>query len=146
MEIDVMSGSVPVVDPADMKTMWDRYQTPDAPTGMAAWRDILDNADVAAIGYRCTILQMLRSVWIGGEPSENAFKVAASMELNWPTVGAVQQGLPFNLVKRLTGLYTPGKIRLHPHRGWYQHRRGEAVSMICRSVFVTLCYPTEWGA
>jgi hypothetical protein len=40
---------------------------------------------------------MLRAAWTLGEPRENAFKVAAKMDLNWPQVGVVQSGFLFNL-------------------------------------------------
>ena len=109
-EIDDLLGkpgeSVPVVDAADLKVMWDYAQkvlaehpgSTHAAIGAAVWKNVCrPGVDIEAAGYRCTILTLLRSVWIGGEPSENAFKVAARMDLNWPEVGIVQQGLPFNL-------------------------------------------------
>jgi hypothetical protein len=100
-EIDNLLGkpgeSVPVVDAADLKVMWEYSQKPDAATGMAACKDLFPNVDLEATGYRLTILRMLRCVWVGGEPSENAFKVAATIDLTWPPVDVVQQGSLFNL-------------------------------------------------
>jgi hypothetical protein len=109
-EIDDLLGkpgeSVPAVDAADLKVMWDYSQevlamhpgATSASVGAAVWKNVCrPGVDLAAVGYRCTILTMLRSVWVGGEPSENAFKVAARMDLNWPEVGVVRDGLPFNL-------------------------------------------------
>lgn len=101
-EIDNLLGkpgeSVPVVDAADLKVMWEYSQKPDAATGMAACKDLFPNVDlVEATGYRLTILRRLQSVWVGGEPSENAFKVAATIDLTWPPVGVIQTEPLFNL-------------------------------------------------
>jgi hypothetical protein len=109
-EIDDLLGkpgeSVPVVDAADLKVMWDYSQevlamhpgATGAAVGAAAWKDMCrPGTDIRAAGYRFTILMMLRCVWVGGEPSENAFKVAATIDLTWPPVGVVQQGSLFNL-------------------------------------------------
>jgi hypothetical protein len=108
-EIDDLLGkpgeSVPVVDAADIKVMWDYSQevlalhprATSVSVGTAVWKNLLPSADIAAVGYRCGILMTLRSVWVGGEPSETAFKVAARIDLTWPPVGVVQQGSVFNL-------------------------------------------------
>ena len=111
-EIDDLLGkpgeSVPVVDAADIKVMWDYSQKLKAEhgdgvaVGVGVWRQLLaPGVDIKAVGYRLGMLSMfemmLRAAWAGGEPSENAFKVAARMDLNWMQVGVVRNGLPFNL-------------------------------------------------
>jgi hypothetical protein len=111
-EIDDLLGkpgeSVPVVDAADIKVIWDYSQKLKAehPDGVAVgegvWKQLLaPGVDIRAVGYRCSMLSMLemmlRPAFTGGEPTENAFKVAARMDLNWMQVGVVHNGLPFNL-------------------------------------------------
>ena len=58
-------------------------------------------ADIAATAYRGSVLKMLEvemcAAWTGGELSENAFKVAAKMDLKWMAIGVVYEGLPVNL-------------------------------------------------
>jgi hypothetical protein len=101
--------AVPVVDVGDIKVMWTHGQKLKAlhPEGSVAvcvniWKQLCSpGADVRAVSYRCTILglleMMLRAAWTGGELSENAFRVAATMDLDWMPVGVVQNALPFNL-------------------------------------------------
>ena len=104
--------SVPVVDAADIKVMWTECQKLKAEypeyaegggaIGMSVWKQILaPGVDVGAVGYRFGVLgfleMMLRAAWPLGEPTENAFKVAAKMNFNWPQVGVVQSGFLFNL-------------------------------------------------
>lgn len=104
--------SVPVVDAADIKVMWTygqelKAQHPEygegaAAVGMSVWKQIMaPDVDIRAVGFRCGMLSMLemmlRAAWTLGEPSENAFKVAARMDMNWPQVGVVRNGLLFNL-------------------------------------------------
>ncbi len=115
-EIDGLLGkpgeSVPVVDAADLKAMWAYCQTLRAEhpeyaeggvaIGVSVWKQILaPGVDIKAVGYRFGMLgfleMMLRAAWTLEEPSENAFKVAARMDLNWPQVGVVQSGFLFNL-------------------------------------------------
>jgi hypothetical protein len=101
------SESVPVVDAADLKTMWAYGQKLKAEhggmaVGMSVWKQILaPGVDIRAVGYRIGVLSMLemmlRAAWTLGEPTENAFKVAARMDLNWPQVGVVHNGFLFNL-------------------------------------------------
>jgi hypothetical protein len=69
---------------------------------MDNWKRLCSpGADIRAVSYRCSMLglleMMLRAAWTGGELSENAFKVAAMMDLDWMAVGVVQNGLPFSL-------------------------------------------------
>ncbi len=100
--------SVPVVDAADLKMVWTYGQTlkvehgEGVAVGMSVWKQLLaPSVDIRAICYRLGMLSMLemmlRAAWIVGEPSENAFKVAARMDLNWPQVGIVRNGFLFNL-------------------------------------------------
>ena len=113
-EIDDLLGkpgeNVPVVDAADIKVIWTYCQklkaqhpgSSNIAVGMSVWKELCSpGADIRAVSYRCSILglleMMLRPAWPGGEPSENAFKVAARMDLNWMQVGVVRKGLPFNL-------------------------------------------------
>ena len=107
------SGSVPVVDAADLKVMWAysqevKAQHPGATSvavGAAVWKNLCSpGADIMAVSYRCGILMMLQSAWTGGQPSENAFKVAARIDLNWMQVGVVYQGSQFNLEQFFTEL------------------------------------------
>jgi hypothetical protein len=107
-----LGESVPVVDAAGIKVMWTYCQTLKAEhpecaegrvaIGVSVWKQILaPGVDIRAVGYRVGMLSMLemklRAAWTLGEPSENAFKVAAKMDLNWPQVGVVQSGFLFNL-------------------------------------------------
>ena len=118
--------SVPVVDAADLKMVWTYGQTlkvehgEGVAVGMSVWKQLLaPSVDIRAIGYRLGMLSMLemmlRAAWIVGEPSENAFKVAARMDLNWPQVGIVRNGFLFNLegflaeVQYETFIHTSGK-------------------------------------
>jgi hypothetical protein len=110
-EIDILFGKagepVPVVDVADIKLMWAHYQELNAqhPGGafeIGIWKQVCSpGADIRAVSYRCSMLgmleMMLRAAWIGGELSENAFKVAARIDLQWMAVGVVQNSLPFSL-------------------------------------------------
>lgn len=99
--------SVPVVDSADLKTMWAYGQKVKAEHGAMAvgrsvWKQILaPGVDIKAVGFRVGMLSMLemmlQAAWTLGEPSENAFKVAAKMDLNWPQVGVVHNEFIFNL-------------------------------------------------
>jgi|SRR5580693_8547050 hypothetical protein len=111
-ELDALIGKagepVPVVDVADIKVMWTHGQELKAQhpggvaVGMDVWKQLCSpGADVRAVAYRYgmwgLLEMMLRAAWTGGEPSENAFKVAARMDLDWMPVSVVQNGLPFNL-------------------------------------------------
>ena len=104
--------SVPVVDAADLKVMWAYCQKLKAEhpecteggvaIGVSVWKQILPpGVDIRAVGYRFGMLgfleMMLRAAWTLGEPTENAFKVAAKMDLNWPQVGVPKSGFLFNL-------------------------------------------------
>jgi hypothetical protein len=111
-EIEVLTGKaggpVPVeLDVADIKVMWTHCQELKArhPGGVAVevgiWRRLCSpGANIRAVSYRCGMLglleMMVRPAWTGGE-SENAFKVAARMDLDWMLVAVVQNRLPFNL-------------------------------------------------
>jgi len=106
-EIDMLIGKagepVPVVDVADLKAMWTTSQELKArhagvafAIGAGVFKAVCKpGADILAVAYRRAMLEMLertlRAAWNGGELSENAFKVAARMDLNWPQVGVVQK-------------------------------------------------------
>ena len=111
-EFDVLFGKagepVPVADVADIKLMWAHYQELKAqhPGGVAVemgvWKQLCSpGADIRAVSYRCSMLgmleMMLRAAWSRGDLSENAFKVAARMDLEWMAVGVVRNSLPFSL-------------------------------------------------
>ncbi len=112
-EMDFFTGKagepVPVVDAADIKAMWTygrELMSQNGGRGVAVevdlWKQVCQpGADIRAVAYRRTMLwfleMMLRAAWTGGEPSENAFKVVARMDLNWMPVGVASNGLPFNL-------------------------------------------------
>jgi hypothetical protein len=111
-EIDVFFGKagepVAVVDVSDIKVMWAYLHELEArhPGGVAVevgiWKRLCSpGADVRAVSYRCQMLGlleiMLRTVWTGGEISENAVKVAARMDLHWMAVGVAQNGFPFSV-------------------------------------------------
>ncbi len=101
--------SVPVVDAADIKVMWTECQKLKAQygeggvaVGASVWKELLPpGVDIRAVGYRLGMLgsfeMKLQAAWSLGEPTENAFKVAARMDLNWPQVGVVHNGFLFNL-------------------------------------------------
>lgn len=100
---------VPVVDAADIKAMWNYGRELNSQTGgrgvgvdIDIWKEVCQpHADIRAVHHRCSMLwlleTMLRAAWTGGELSENAFKVAAKIDLKWMPVGVVSKGLPFNL-------------------------------------------------
>ncbi len=94
---------VPVVDVADIKVMWSHCQELKAqhPGGVAVevgiWKRVCSpGADIRAVSYRCQRLglwgMLLRPAWNGGDLSENAFKVAARMDLHWMAPGVAQEG------------------------------------------------------
>ena len=111
-ELDLLIGKaddpVPSVDPADLKKLWTYSQEVRAKYGnrcVATGIEVLKlmcspGADTRAVSYRCSMLglleMMLESAWAGGQLSENAFTVAAQMELKWMGVGEVYRGLPFD--------------------------------------------------
>jgi hypothetical protein len=111
-EIDALIGKagdpVSVVDAADIKVMWAHGQKlkTQHPRGLAVEVGIYKRicspgADIRAVSYRCQMLglleMMLQAAWTGGEPSANAFKVAARMDLHWMAVGTPQNGFPFSV-------------------------------------------------
>jgi hypothetical protein len=89
---------------ADLKRMWEyghelqaRHPGEQYAVGLGVWQQILPTgADIMAIVYRCGQLGMfemwLRPMWSGGEPSEAAFKVAATMEMKRMAIGVVHNG------------------------------------------------------
>jgi hypothetical protein len=101
---DESGQPVPPVDVADMKKMWEygrelqaRHPGEQYAVGLGVWQQLLPpGADIMAISYRCSQLSMfelwLRAMWSGGEPSEAAFKAAATMELKRMAVGVVYKG------------------------------------------------------
>jgi hypothetical protein len=106
--IDALFGKpgepVPVVDVADIKKVWafGRELRARHPEGVAVELGVLQKvcpgvADVRAVAYRGQrwgIFEwLMRAAWTGGELSENAFKVAARMDLVWIAPGVSQKGL-----------------------------------------------------
>ena len=106
-EIDALIGKagepVPVVDVADIKAVWahGRELRAQHPGGVAVelgvWKRVCSpDADIRAVTYRCQRLglleMLLRAAWTGGDLSENAFKVAAGMDLHWMAPGVAQNG------------------------------------------------------
>ncbi len=100
-EIDALTGKagepVPVVDVADIKAV---YAHGRELRGLAVeidvWKQVCSpGADVRAVSYRCQRLGvlewLLRAAWTGGDLSENAFKVAARMDLHWMAPGVAQK-------------------------------------------------------
>ena len=98
--------TVPTVDVADVKKMWEfgrklEARNPGKTYGVAisVWQHLLPDVDVMAVAYRCGQLGMfemwLQPMWNGGEPSEAAFKAAATMELKRMAVGVVYNGNEF---------------------------------------------------
>jgi hypothetical protein len=112
-EMDFFTGKagepVPVVDAADIRAMWNYGRELNSQNGgrgvgveVDVWKQVCQpGADIRAVSHRYMMLwfleRMLRAAWTGGELSENAFKVAARMDLNWMPVGVPSNGLPFNL-------------------------------------------------
>jgi hypothetical protein len=105
-EIDALMGKagepVPVVDVADIKAVYAHGREMRAllPGGLAVeidvWKQVCTpGADVRAVSYRCQTLGvlewLLRAAWTGGDLSENAFKVAAKMDLHWMAPGVAQK-------------------------------------------------------
>ena len=106
-EIDALIGKagepVPIADVADIKAVWTHHRELRAqyPGGVAVELGVLKRvcgpgADVRAVAYRCQTLGvfewLLRPAWTGGDLSENAFKVAARMDLHWMAPGVAQNG------------------------------------------------------
>jgi hypothetical protein len=106
-EIDALIGKagepVPIVDVADMKAVWayGRELRAQHPGGVAVeldvWKQVCGpGADIRAVTHRCQRLglweMLLRPAWTGGDLSENAFKVAARMDLHWMASGVPQKG------------------------------------------------------
>ncbi len=106
-DLDALFGKagepVPTVDVADLKKMWAYGREVQAlhpgkqyAIGLDVWRQILPGTDLMAIAYRCgqlSIVEMwLRRMWTGGEPSEAAFRAAATMEMKRMAVGVVYKG------------------------------------------------------
>jgi hypothetical protein len=95
---------VPTVDAADLKKMWEygrklqaRHPGEKYAVGIGVWQQMLPaGADIMAISYRSSQLHIfetwLQTMWSGGEPSEAAFKAAATMELERIAVGVVFKG------------------------------------------------------
>ena len=107
-ELDALMGKagepVPVVDVADIKAVYAHGRELRAlhPRGVAVeidvWKQVCSpGADVRAVSYRCQMLGvwewLLRAAWTSGDLSENAFKVAARMDLHWMAPGVSQNGL-----------------------------------------------------
>jgi hypothetical protein len=106
-EIDAWIGKagepVPVVDVADIKAVWAHGRELKAlhPGGVAVeldvWKQVCSpGADIRAVTHRCQRLGLwewlLRPAWTGGNLSENAFKVAARIDLCWMAPGVTQSG------------------------------------------------------
>jgi hypothetical protein len=101
---------VPVVDVADLKAMWTFTQEWTAKhgnraVGLTAYtgpqKQICSpGADVRAVNYRCTLLRLIemtiRPMWAGGDVSDAALKVAATMDLKWMAMGVVYSGTDMN--------------------------------------------------
>lgn len=102
-EIDALIGKagepVPVVDVADLKAVWAfRQKLPRVAVEIGVLNQVCSpGADIRAVNYRYQKLGvlewLLRSAWTGGDLSENAFKVAARMDLHWMEPGVSQNGL-----------------------------------------------------
>ncbi len=108
-EIDALIGKagepVPVVDVADIKAVWAHGRELNAlhPGGVVAveldvWKQVCSpGADIRAVAHRWQRLGvwewLLRPAWTGGDLSENAFKVAARIDLRWMAPGVAQSGL-----------------------------------------------------
>ena len=105
-EIDALIGKagepVPIVDVADLKAVWayGRELKAQCPGGFAAklgvWKRVCSpGADIRAVTHRCQRLglweMLLWTAWTGGDFSENAFKVAARMDLHWMAPGVTEQ-------------------------------------------------------
>ena len=98
---------VPTVDVADLKKMWEysrelqaRHPGGGVGVDVEVWKQLLPpGADIMSIAYRCGQLGMfelwLRRMWTGGDPTEAAFKAAATMELTRMAVGVVYKGDEF---------------------------------------------------
>ena len=126
-EIDALIGKagepVPIVDVADMKAVWARSRELNArhPGGLAVelgvWKQVCSpGADVRAVAYRCQSLGvlewLLRAAWNGGDLSENAFKVAARMDLHWMAPGVSEKT---GLEEFLTEVFAEAHFaELHP--------------------------------
>lgn len=103
---------VPAVDPADLKSMWmvQRNAPPSVPGQLTATSvGVFENAcspgaDTQAVWYRNSMLQllagplgMLSSCLHDGIPDDAVFQVAAVFPMERAHVGAVRQGLPFDV-------------------------------------------------
>lgn len=112
MHLEAMIGkpgeAVPVVEVEDIKAVYRLHQELGArhpgkqvAVGMSLLQSACPEADIRAVAYRCSMLQMLERLlqpaWDGGQLSENSFKAAAKLDLEWMPVGVVKKGLPLDL-------------------------------------------------
>ena len=97
---------VPPVDPDDLRKLWNFRRLRDASKalGMEAARQICSpGADVAVVGYRLMMLEMLFRLWASREPSmgkmeidDAALVVAATFPMKGMPMGSIQNDLPFD--------------------------------------------------
>ena len=108
---DQDSGSVPPVEPADLRSVWTMQREkqalrPGEQIGISAdvyKRACGPDADVRAVYERVSLLWMLREVevlatWVhDGVPDDAVFYVAATIPMSRMQVGVVYQKPPFDL-------------------------------------------------
>jgi hypothetical protein len=115
---------VPQVDPGDLKAAWKLFQDCGANGAVGTGVDLLrqickPGADMAAIGYRAAMLNLLTRVaperlepWCkDGRLDDGVLRAAARVQLEWMGVGITRQGWPFDVEEfvRLCG-EKPGSI------------------------------------
>jgi len=103
---------VPVVDVADLKSVWSIYRDREAGNPGIQFGVDLDiirgvcsaGADVGAVTYRCAMLGMLEMLsaerllpWRADEFFAAAAKVAATIPMQWMEAGVPQSRLPFDV-------------------------------------------------
>lgn len=104
---------VPEVNPDDLKALWRLHREVEAqhPGQQVAIGDELakhyckPGTDIQVIGYRLGLLSLLKLIapdkiapWLrDSQPDDALFRAAAVMPLQWPEVGVVRDGFPFDI-------------------------------------------------
>ena len=101
---------VPVVDPEDLKSVW-QLGKDAAARGVKAVGDVIfkqackPGADATAVFYRASLIWMLTQIapellvrfTRDGQPDDVVFRAAATVPAEWMGVGIVREGPPYDV-------------------------------------------------